>query len=280
MSFDTDQDDLMADVAAAVRGDAPAGDSAPAPVAAAPTPVAEAPGADSSGPARDPAGRFTPKAGDTQVPVQAAPTAAPADATQAEAGARPPASWSAPAKAAFSALPPIIQQEIARREGDFDKGRRDFEAKAELANRFESLFASRKDRLAMAGMDSVQAVQRLLAAQDILDRDPRAGILALAHAYGVQPAQIFAQAHGQQQPQQAQPPPELAQMVQRIGTLEQTLTQQSQSREAQERAQQAQTIQQFAADPKNLYFENVKGDMAALLAADTMCPHRGAASCP
>ncbi len=271
MAFDDVEDDIGADVLAAFRGEEP---PAREPAAATPGPNAVEPPAPAQATttqaARDTTGRFAPK-GEAQQPAAPAPQGAPAAAAAVQGAAeavRPPASWSAQAKADFASLAPHIQQEVLKRETDIESGRRGFEAKAQVANQFEELFASRKDKLAMAGMNPVQATQRLLAAQDILDRDPRAGLLALAQAYGIHPSQLV-QATGQQQPapQQAQLHPALQALARDVETLKGSLTQQTQAQAVAEQQRHAETIQQFAADPKNLYFENVRSDMAALLAA-------------
>jgi hypothetical protein len=151
-----------------------------------------------------------------------------------------------------------------RREKDFDAGRASFEAKAATANKIEELFSSRKAQMAIQGVSPIDMIQRLVAAQDILDRDPRAGIQALAQAYGINLGQ-FAQAPGQQQPQQAQLPPQLQQLFQDVQALKGTLTQQSQAQAQADSQRLSSEVQSFAAKPENLYYENVKGDMAALL---------------
>jgi hypothetical protein len=286
MAYDLDDgDDLAADILAAMGG-VSAAQAPSSPPAAAAAPPAAAPAASppptqqqgSTPPARDASGKFAaatpPRAAGEAQPQASSPPPAAASPSQGQ-GQSPvqgadhdkiPAGLSAPIKAAWATLSPEVRAEFQRREADFDRGRAGMEGKAALANRFEELFSSRKDRLAMAGMDPISAVQRLLAAQDVLDRDPRAGLLALAQAYGIHPSQLAQTAPRQQAPQ-PQLPPALQALAGRLSTLEGTLTQQTQAQKDAERQQLAQHIQAFASDPKHIYFENVRGDVAKLLSS-------------
>lgn len=173
---------------------------------------------------------------------------------------RPPASWSAQAKADFAALPPHIQKEVSKREGDIDKG---FRERAEQLKRYEPLeaaIAPHRQKWAVAGVDEATAVKQLLAASDWLDRDPVTALQHLARQYSVniaslgQPSQ--AQPDGGAGQPQAQPDP----VAKRLEALE---------RQIAERDEQAlgSQIEAFSANPANLYFENVKPAMAKLLSA-------------
>jgi hypothetical protein len=114
-------------------------------------------------------------------------------------------------------------------------------------------------------MDEASAIRTLLAAQDLLEKDAAQGIQFLAKSYQVDLSRL---AQPQGQPYQAQPArdshPEIAALKQQLQVL-------------QNHVQTAQTapivsqIDAFQNDPANLYFENVRDDMAVLL-------HNGKAS--
>jgi hypothetical protein len=171
---------------------------------------------------------------------------------------RPPASWTPASKAKFATLDPDIQKEILKRETDVERGFRERAQKEKAFEPLEQLIAPRRALWAAQGMDEVSAIKTLLAAQDLLERDPRQGLEFLARSYGVS----LNTAQPQGQPQQAQPAtdshPEIAALKQQLQTL-------------QAQVQTAQTapivsqIEAFQNDPANLYFENVRDDMAVLL---------------
>jgi hypothetical protein len=212
---------------------------------------------------RGPDGKFIAKAPEMVQDTPDQPSEAVADPA-AKLAIRAPASWSPAAKATFDKLPPEVQQAVAKREQEIDHGLR---RKSEEVKRYEPLeqvLAPRRAQWAAQGMDEVHAVKTLLAAQDLLEKNPMQGLEFLARSYGVN----LNTAQPQGQPYQAQPArdshPEIAALKQQLQVL-------------QNQVQTAQTapivsqIDAFQNDPANLYFENVRDDMAVLL-------HNGKAS--
>lgn len=232
--------------------------------------------------ARDAAGRFA-KPGEA---VQLKPVAPNAPGAPGEPGAAqaaqiiaPPPSWSAPAKAKFAALDPIIQQEVLKRERDIETGKAEWEGKAQKFNAIDEILAPRRSQLAVAGLDDVGAVRALFAAQDMLQTTPVDALLYLGRTVNVnwnmlvqrltghhvapqQPGQP--QGQPMQQPQPATDP----RLVQHIQHLTNTVNQQQQERQQATRSQVDQEINVFAADPANLYFANVKGAMAQIISGE------------
>jgi len=261
------EDDIRAAMAE-VSGNAPE----PAPVeevVVAPEAVieAETPHDDSEkaadGRVRGPDGKFIAKAPEIVQDTPDQPSEAVADPA-AKLAIRAPASWSPAAKATFDKLPPEVQQAVAKREQEIDHGLR---RKSEEVKRYEPLeqvLAPRRAQWAAQGMDEVHAVKTLLAAQDLLEKNPMQGLEFLARSYGVN----LNTAQPQGQPYQAQPArdshPEIAALKQQLQVL------QSQVQTAQT-APIVSQIDAFQNDPANLYFENVRDDMAVLL-------HNGKAS--
>jgi len=234
----------------------------PAAPAAPAAPREAAPAAQAS---RDAQGRFAART-DTQTRAPAAPEAQ-GQAAQPGAPAepiQPPASWSAPAKAAFASLPPIVQSEIAKREADVNRG---FEDRASALKRFEpleQLLGPRREMLAARGVSEVDFVRTLFAASDWLDRDPVSAIRELMRQKGVGPQHLGVQAPAGQQPQ-AQLPPQFQTLAREVQTLRTQLSQRDQAEAAQRQQGVHSEIAAFAADPANLYFANVRDDMIGLL---------------
>jgi len=213
----------------------------------------------SDGRERGPDGKFIAKQPETVQDTTDQPSEAVAEPAK-QLAIRAPASWSPAAKATFDKLPPEVQQAVAKREQEIDHGLR---RKSEEVKRYEPLeqiIAPRRAVWAAQGMDETTAIKTLLAAQDLLERDPKQGLEFLARSYGVNIASLSAQPQGQ--PYQAQPArdshPEIAALKQQLQVL------QSQVQTAQT-APIVSQIDAFQNDPANLYFENVRDDMAVLL---------------
>lgn len=251
-----DEDNIEQDIRNAMSGGepAPAVQDAPVVEAAPVAPAVEKPEGSEDGRVRGPDGKFVAKTEETAQDVTDQPLKAEPE-QPSNAAIRVPSSWSPEAKAQFATLSPAVQAAIAKRETEIEHGLRKKDGDIKRYEPLEQMLAPRRDRWAVQGMDDVQAIKTLLAAQDLLDRDPVQGITLLAKSYGVdlntaQPAgQPQAQPQGNSQDQA---------LLQRIAHLEQSF-------------QQAQTapllsqVDAFKADPANLYFENVRDDMAVLL---------------
>ncbi|HEY5412898.1 MAG TPA: hypothetical protein VIJ94_19450, partial [Caulobacteraceae bacterium] len=249
--------------------------------------VADAPPA-AAAPARDAQGRFAsgadrastnsphePERPLTPAKAGAEPAAGP-DAANAARATTPPASWSATAKADFQSLPDHIRKEVLKREADIERGRAQWQSGAERLNRLDAILGPRTDQIRMRGMDETQAVQALFAAQDFLERNPAEGLKHLARNLGVDlralAAPAFAGVTAPQQPggamsPQAQPPAQLQALARDVETLKGALAQQHRRADEAHKAGVLSQVEAFAADPANLYFENVRDRMNALLRA-------------
>lgn len=267
---ETDQaDDLRAALDSAwteTGGDAaaPAPGATPAPGVAAVADPAEG----AAGATRDQNGRFLPK------PAAAATTAdgtaaAGQVATPSPAGAstgdppadQPPAGVSPAVKAAWPTLAQDVKDDILKRERETAAV---LEQRATQLKRFEPLeqvIGPHRERLALAGVDEGTYVRSLITADEMLRRPETRlqAIAQIAQGYGID-LRVFG--NGQAQPQQAQQPHPYDQ---RLSTIEQQLAQQRTNDEQAVRSQSLQAVETFRNDPAHLYFENVKGDMAALI---------------
>lgn len=241
---------------------------------------------------RDEKGRFKPKAEPTPVAAEGAEapvapetktteTEAPADAGAQTEPTRIPPSLSAAVKAQWATIPPEVQKDISRLEDSVQTAKAEWGKKGERLNRFDEILAPHVDRWRIAGLDEVSGIQTLLAAQASLDRNPLDGLVHIARSYGVTPAQL-AQAYGlqmsgQQPGMEGQPTPTMAPDVaavlqqhlsplqQQVQTLQQQLSDGAKQSEAERLADAQRQVQDFANDPANLYFENVRQDVGQLI---------------
>ena len=261
---------------------------APAPVETA-APVEAAPSID--GDTQEPAeagarprgqdGKFIPKAADGAPAPAAAPAPipetvelAPPEPEQPAQATRVPPSLPAALKAKFSTLEPDVQQAFVKLEESVQTAKAEWGKKAERLNRFDEILAPRREKLAYQGVDEIQAVQMLFAAQDILDRDPLQGLAYIARSYGVDLRQIAQQMSGDGLGQGGQPAPTqggldvaaLRPLLSEIVTpLQEQLAALQQNTEAEKFASAQSVVDEFAIRPENMYFEDVRQDIAAYL---------------
>ena len=224
---------------------------------------------------RDEQGRFAEKpeakpvkAEAVQPVVQEAPAAQPVQPVQAvESAPRAPDAWSPAAKAQFNALPPEVQAEISRREAEVHKGFTKLDEPRQLGKQFSDVVNPYIPMIRAEGGNPVAAVQDLLQTTYTLrtanPQQKQELFLKLAGQFGVDMQGVFNRLQGQ--PPQQQVNPQVAQMQQQLWQLQQERQQQQLQAEQQTQAQINQTIEGFASDPKNVYFSNVRAEMAALL---------------
>lgn len=176
---------------------------------------------------------------------------------------RPPASWSATAKAQFNALDPVIQQEVRRREKDIEAGKAQWDSKAAQFNKFEAIVGPRREQLALAGVDEFTAVQQLFAAQDFLTRSPVEALRYLANQYGV--GHLFAAQQQGQSPQPQGIETVLQPFQQEIQSLKQTVEALKAAPVEARQREAEQVIAAFMEDPAHAYAPNLEQKMGALI---------------
>ncbi len=208
---------------------------------------------------RGPDGKFVAKTEEQEQDAPVQDPNAPAEPSVTSA-TRPPASWTPEAKAQFATLSPVVQAAIAKREQEIDQGLRMKDRDVKRYEPLEQTIAPYRQKWAVAGVDEATAIKQLLAASDWLERDPAEAIAYLAKQYGVASAQPAAGQPQQAQPQGISQAPEFTALQQELASLKQQISSQSE-------ASLVSQIEAFRNDPANLYFENVRDDMAALINA-------------
>lgn len=261
-----DEDDLLSDLRAAFKGE-----EAEAPVADEPVAEAEAEEAPSdSDRVRDEKGRFAPKAIKADEPVaEAAPVeeqpapeaAAPETGTQENAPLRPPPGWSPAAKVAFNELPAEVKQAVANREVEVNNGL------AKLASyRPVDPFL---DMCRQNGADPAHVLSQYTGIEAELKRDFLSGIGVLCQNARIDPVSLAQAilARSGAAPQQADtghqqgaqtPSADLQPVMQELHQLKSYIA-------TQQQAQVQSEIQAFEADPANVFFANVRPQMAQLM---------------
>ena len=266
-------DDLRADLQAAFDADK-GEDLTPAPEPRQASEQPPSPSSDGDRPQRDEFGRFLPKDAqssqpDVQKAADAAVKAAQASVVppgqpgqpgqqapgQAPPGAPlgPPPGWSVASKAAFAQLPDPVKADIAKREQEVSAG---FAKLAEYKPLDPYVSMAQKQ-----GTTLPEALERYVAAENLLEQEPVNGILWLCQRYNVHPAHLLqaigGPAGGPQPPQQSPLDPVFGQLQAVNGRLAQIEAEREQFLDHQVLSQ----IDQFKADPANIYFENVRHDM-------------------
>ena len=245
-------------------------DTAPEPTAPEPEQAPEAPQTDENGQPRDEQGRWT-KAQREHYEAQQREQKAQQDAQnpqqeqpQQELRMAPPHGWSPAAKAAYATLPAEVQEAVARRELEINNGFRKLQEYKGLDQYAEMAKSS--------GTTLKEAFDRYKAAEDLLERDFRGGVMSLCEMYGIHPMQLaneFAQMFsGQGGPQQQAPSPQDPQsalLARRLAGMEETVRTLISEREQAEAQSINEGVQQWSQD--KLYFEDVRQDMAKLIRA-------------
>lgn len=187
--------------------------------------------------------------------------AAPADDKPA---LRPPPGWSPTAKVAFDKLPPEVQQAVANREEEVNRG---------FAKLGEYKPIDRyMDMARQSGTTLDKALENYVGIENRLRQDFPTGIAELCQRQGVHPVALAnailarhgvqsAQQDGTGEPQAAHqqaPSVDLSPIHQEINALKSYI--------AEQQNQGVQTeIQRFASNPEHRFFENVKADMGRLI---------------
>ena len=172
-----------------------------------------------------------------------------------------PYGWSKDKAELWSKLEPDVQQVIVEREQQRNK---DYTQKTQDISELMKTFEPYEDRLNLAGESKASVVQRLLAAQNYLETNPKEAIQWLAKSYGVELG-------SQQEVEDDLDDPELREVKNELKSLKEKLSQ----REQQEVQQSQQSLQaqvknfQEATDSEgNLlhpHFDSVRVEMGALI---------------
>jgi hypothetical protein len=249
-------------VAAAFDEDQKNTESTPEPVVAAPAkePGAPAPAAAAGAtPAPDAPAPVAPAAAASATPAAPAPGAPPE--------IKAPAQWKPAIREKWSALPREVQEEISRRESDMLRLVGTVGQRMKMADQLNQTLAPYAQEFQQAGVDPMAFIGSTMATVQTLARgseEQKAMVLAgLVKQYGINVGALDRALSGVI----AAPPPDpnIVALHQRLAGIEQFTNQQMQNMQTQLRGNAAQTLESFAADPKNEFFNDVRFEMANLI---------------
>lgn len=184
-------------------------------------------------------------------PAEAEKPSAPAD--QAEKVLIPKTWQNDKRRDLFIKAPPEVQRALAEREAETEQG------VAKLQQRYsqyEQLVSPIRQQLAIEGRSPEQYLGALMAADNMLRTNPMHGIAQIARMYGVDLGAVT-----QQAPQQDMGNPLHAELM----TLKQQLEEIKAQPIKMAEAEAGQQIEQFAADPANRFFPQVRALMSSIL---------------
>lgn len=231
--------------------------------------------------ARDESGKFAKTEPKEEAPVTEATETQPEAATIDN---RPPATWSATAKAEYAKLPDTVRKEIVKREADFARGIQKYAEKAEVADRYNAEFQPYEQMFRSLNATPEQFMRDALSTEyklrTLSPQDKTQLLLQYANHYGAD-LSIIPQLLGTQPQTEGQPDiqelvrKQVQQIVNPLQQKVQTWEQQSAAVQQQQAAQREAEIQSQidafqnevneSGQPKHLFFENVRGTMAALI---------------
>lgn len=195
-----------------------------------------------------------------------------ASSAESDAEARAPVSWRPSAREVWKDLPPAAKEEVLKREREIQQGleqasqaRRFTEQFHQMVRPFEGIMKAEGARNPLEG---VQSLLQTGAALSMGQQSVKAQTIAnLIKHYGVDIETLDGILAGEQ-PQNTEEAKIQQMLDQRLKPVQDLLGQVNQQRAQQSQGVQQQTqteIQQFAADPKNEFFNDVRNDMADIL---------------
>lgn len=203
-----------------------------------------------------------PKAPETKTAEAGKPTATTAvdkNLQQPKATIAAPPSWSAPAKAKFSTLDPVLQNEILKREKEVHQKFTAMDEERGLGKSIKEASAPYEAIIRAEGGDAVKAFKDFLNHAYLLrtasPQQKGQMLLQIAQRYG---------ADLRVNPNQ-QVNPEVQQLQKTVQQLQWEREQERLNQQQQTQATIQAQIEAFSAKPENVHFETVKADMAALL---------------
>ena len=175
----------------------------------------------------------------------------------------PPKTWRPEAAAKWQALPPEVQREVLKREDDIFRGIESYKADAEVGKSVQRILSPYMPMLQAAGLSPLDQVDGLMKAHHLLATGtPEQKSLLfqrLAQDYGVSLENLSGEPSFVD--------PQVAALQSQLAGLQSRLME----REAREANAARQALQEelntFASDPAHQYFDEVAGDIAALLRA-------------
>lgn len=199
---------------------------------------------------------------------------------------QPPTHWSPQAKADFLAAPRSIQEQALKREKEINEAKTGWEGKAEEYNKIAKVIEGKRNDWAAAGVTPDVAIGRLLAFENILRTNPTEGVVrilsgfakgnemgvvkAIAEANGFTLAKKTSDQAGSDKgaapAQDNATARELERVSKELADIKRERDAERTSATTADNQRIIAEIDAVAKDPKNVYFENLRPQIQALLA--------------
>lgn len=188
----------------------------------------------------------------------------------------PPKTWRKEALAGWATLPPEVKAEVLKREEDMHRGLEGYRADAEVGKTIKSVLAPYEAVFRHHGVDQAGQMQVLSGLTEAHVRlttgqpDEKIGIVEhLIQSYGIPLPKLLARLTGGTYDESSAPfvDPAVASLRDELGQVKMQLTRQQQVEQTQRAAEVKRNVDTFAADPKNVHFQDVADDMARLLSS-------------
>lgn len=177
-----------------------------------------------------------------------------------------PETWTKEALAEWAKIPERAQQEILKREADMMTGLEGYRERASLGDRYDTVVEPYRAALTAQNVDPVQLFQSFAGNHYLLTFGTPEQKHQIA-ANLVKTYNLDLNAINNLLGDQPQVAPEIRALMDEINGLKTNLSQRDQQTQQQQLATFEAQVLEFSKDPKNLYFEEVVGDIANLLNA-------------
>ena len=178
-----------------------------------------------------------------------------------------PRTWRPEAAAEFAKLPPVVQQEIIKREEDIFKGIESYKADAAFGKSLKSVLDPYLPTLQQYGISPDAQVADMMDAHYTLafgSTEQKAALVQrIFKDYKLDPKMLGVTSQQDTSPVWVDPQVEALQKE--LQEVKSVLTQQQSQQMEAKRAEISAHVQRFAMDPKNVYFEELADDIAHLL---------------
>lgn len=186
---------------------------------------------------------------------------------------KPPVGLSATAREAWKDTPKAVRDEVAKREKDFAMGIQKYAENAQRANQMDQAMAPFQQYFALSGEPPAKTVQTLLSTASTLQMGTPAQkaqtVANLIQQFAVDVPALDHLLSGSDVPRETQEASQIERLLQeKLAPYEQHMAalQAQQAAAAQQGQQQIMSeLQQFQSDPKNEFYNDVRGDMADIL---------------
>lgn len=168
-----------------------------------------------------------------------------------------PASWSATAKAHWPKLDVSLQNEILKRESDWQRADGERATKLKGYEDFDRVLEPVRQELALSGTPPAQFVSQLVAAHQFLKNQPEQAFQWLAQTYGFNPEQLS----------QPDIDPALAPIMQEVNGLKSMFQNFATTQQNAQTSQLSAEIDRFMADPANKYAKRLEDQIVTEIMA-------------